>query len=708
MLTLNEAQKEICASSGDMCVVAGAGTGKTTSIISAIVARLERGIPPSRMFIATFTNRSANDIAERAEKIAGSHFKPFFLGTFHKNCLKLICRHSLFGPRAPKFTIIDDKQQNGLIEKFIVPLIRDGNPDLVPDKKEKAVAGDFAKTIDMLKSFLVTPDMLGDPAIVEKVFSFPVMQEIVEDGVTDVIKMACLYYAEYEALLTRLNHMDFGDLITIPTLILSRDESVRRRIASGFDLVVVDEHQDSNAAQRRLAYYLSSEGSLIVVGDDGQSIYGWRGADVRGIRLDAEAMPSVNLVENYRSSQHILAVGNLMLAQDKNSLKKELIACGENADLLDKPELHQFHTGKEETNFIVTRIREKLRQGESPKDIAVLARSNYVIKIVAAALTSCGIPARISGVALFDKLEVRFLKAWIHMLYMEEDSRQCVTHFADFAKNPVMLFGIGDVAESHFIDAAYAHGLRDGLKSLARASSKARDFCELFYDLQETAFTRTLSENISLIADKTGLLKKIREAADRGDKDARNRLEDISAFCILCQDKTYAEFCEMVLLSDTANQSENAVSCFTIHAAKGMEWNHVFIAAFSNEQMGLRYGAGGGEGWRVAYVATTRARHSMTISLPRIDMQGRQLTLPDIIVKNAHLFATDARTVPDDIRYYRSKKATTEQAIAHKIAQSDGCGMNDALKRFLAGDISSVSKKEAIGGAVMRSGILDI
>lgn len=707
MLTLNEAQKEICASSGNLCVVAGAGTGKTTSIISAIVARLERGISPSRMFITTFTNRSANDIAQRAEKIAGSHFKPFFLGTFHKNCLKLICRHGLFGPRAPKFTIIDDKQQHGLIEKFIVPLIREGSPDLIPDKKEKAVVGDFAKAIDMLKSFLVTPDMLDDPAIVEKVFSFPVMQEIVDNSVTDVIKMACLYYAEYEALLTRLNHMDFGDLITIPALILFRDETVRRRIASGFDLVVVDEHQDSNVAQRRLVHYLSSEGSLIVVGDDGQSIYGWRGADVRGIRLDAEAMPSVNLVENYRSSQHILAVGNLMLAQDENSLKKELIACGENAGRLNKPELHQFHTGKEETNFIVNRIREKLRQGESPKDIAVLARSNRVIKIVAAVLSSCGIPARISGVALFDKLEVRFLKAWIHMLYMEEDSRQCVTHFADFAKNPILLFGVGDAAESHFIDAAYTRGLRDGLKSLARVSSKARNFCELFYDLREGALTRTLSENISLIADRTGLLKKIREAADQGDRDAPNRLEDMNAFYVLCQGKTYEEFCEMALLSDTANQLENAVSCFTIHAAKGMEWNHVFIAAFSNEQMGLRYGAKGGEGWRVAYVATTRARHSMTISLPRIDMRGRQLTLPRIIVKNAHLFATDTKTVPDDIRYYRPKKATTEQAAAHNIAQSDGYGMNDALKRFLAGDISSVSKKETFGGAVVRSGILD-
>ena len=699
---LNVAQQAACDSSGDLCIVAGAGTGKTTSIISAIVSRARRGVFPSRMFIATFTNRAANDMADRMARIAGADFKPYYLGTFHKNCLKLIRQHNLLGTRSPGFTVIDEKQRLDLVMKSVIPSIMADCESLVGNQQPKSLAHDFVTVVGLLKSMMITPKILARPEAPKAAFNMPALRSFVEQCASDIVPIVCRHYETYEKALVHLNHMDFDDIIMIPALVLSYDAHVRDLVASRFDLVVIDEHQDSNMAQRRLAQIISSKGNLIVVGDDGQSIYGWRGADVSGIRQDAAGMPTVSLTENYRSSKHILAVGNLMLAQDSQSIKKELVASGVNAERENKPELHQLQNSEDEVGFIARRIQKMLEQGVRVSDIAVLSRTNRTAKAVATALTVRGIAAQTGGLSIFEKLEIRFLIAWAHMLYMADDSRQCVTYFSDFACNPVMLFGIGSVAANKFVAEAYEHGLRDGLAVLGDVSSKANKFCDMFFTLYDAAGERSLVDNIKAVAQKTGLMDKITSAAQAGDREAQGRLEDIESLLTICQDKSYADLCDMVLLSDATKDAEESVKCLTVHGAKGMEWDHVFLAGFSQEGMGLHTGSEcKGEAWRLAYVATTRARHSMILSFPLFTYNGRQ-TLPSVVLTNPDLFAMQPATQPDDIRVFSPNRGTT-----HKEGTGQGqVKMNDAMRQFLSGDISGVSEKRQ--GDTAMSGMLDL
>ncbi|MBE1282689.1 MAG: AAA family ATPase [Rhodobacteraceae bacterium] len=605
---LNPAQRDAVERlDGPVLMLAGAGTGKTKALTSRIVHLLNTGSArPNEILAVTFTNKAAREMKERVGRTLGQAIEGVpWLGTFHSICVKLLRRHAELVGLKSNFTILDTDDQVRLLKQ----LIQAANID---DKRWPA--RQLASIIDDWKNRALTPDKV--PVADSGAFN--------HRGVE--------LYAQYQKRLKDLNATDFGDLLLHMVVIFQNHEDVLHQYQRWFKYILVDEYQDTNIAQYMwLRLLAAGHKNICCVGDDDQSIYGWRGAEVGNILRFEKDFPGayvVRLEQNYRSTPHILAAASNVIRGNKGRLGKELWTDAEDGE---KVRLIGHWDGEEEARWIGEEIESMQRgtRGMRPYDLnemAILVRASHQMRAFEDRFLTIGLPYRvIGGPRFYERMEIRDAMAYFRLVVSPDDDLA----FERIVNTPKR--GLGDKAQQNIQAMARSNGLslvegarlcvesgqikgkgggalRELLDGLARWGRMTGDqdlshmeLAEIILD--ESGYT-TMWQN-----DKTpeapGRLENLKELVK-----ALENFENLQGFL---------EHVSLVMDNDSQD-SDQKVSIMTLHAAKGLEFPAVFLPGWedglfpsqrSMDESGLK---GLEEERRLAYVGITRAEEVCTIS----------------------------------------------------------------------------------------------
>lgn len=604
-----EQKKAVQHRTGPLLVLAGAGSGKTRVLTHRVAYLIEQyGVDPRNILAVTFTNKAANEMKERVNKLIGGLDRNLMVSTFHSFCVRILRREIKKIGYERNFVIYDTGDQKSLIKRII-------KEDLELDIK-KAKPGAVVTEISKAKNELITPEEF-------------------EDQINDFFrKIVARIYTIYQKRLQENNALDFGDLIMKTVMLLEENDLVREYYQDKYQYILIDEYQDINFAQYRLSQLLAEKHeNICVVGDPDQSIYAFRGADIRNIlnfEKDYPGARTVKLEQNYRSQENILEAAHSVIAHNESRKEKKLWTDRGAGEAI---KVHTAGSGKSEADFICGQIGE-LRDEKDYQygDMAILFRTNSQSRLLEEALMKYSIPYQmVSGTKFYDRKEIRDILAYLRVVYNQEDN----ISLERIINEPKRGIGAGtlgklyDYAEQNNLS-LYQAGLEvDQNPNLSGAYGKR---VKNFFSLMEKF--KTEQEEIGLlnlldeIMDHTGYRKKLRE---KGTDMAKNRLENIDEFYNLVEDflkrsenNTLAGFLEEVaLLADVDNleDEEPGVVLMTLHAAKGLEFPVVFLAGMEegifphsnsmNDQQEME------EERRLCYVGITRAMDELYLTRAR-------------------------------------------------------------------------------------------
>jgi ATP-dependent DNA helicase UvrD/PcrA len=593
---------------GPLIVFAGAGSGKTR-VITYRIANLvaSHGIPPYRILAVTFTNKAAGEMRERLTKILGPTVtKELWIGTFHAVCVRLIRRYHEAIGISPNFVIYDDSDQKALMKRVLAALKLD---------ERRIAPAKVLSRISREKQEARGPD---DMSI---------------DGYQDEITQRC--FVAYQKRLRDANAVDFSDLLLVVLRFLERDnDDQAAQLRSRFSHVLVDEFQDVNLVQYRLVRgFCGSGNNICVVGDDDQSIYRWRGADIRMIRGFTRDYPDAKLVkleQNYRSSQNVVgaALGVIRYAQGRTP--KELWTSNSDGEAV---RVVHCANERDEAAFVVQELKKHIAAGTSPRDITVFYRVHAQSRVLEEVMRNENVPYQIvGGTKFFDRAEVKDLMSYLRVIMNQQSDvdllrvinkpprkigKQTVEHLAKMAAE----------SECSFYDAIPALCSSDRIGKAAKRSLRA--FEELIAEFTRAALTaspRDLAEEVMTASGYAQWLQK----QDNAESDARldNLHEFLGSIAEYEEEQSYADeeatltdYLTRVSLQSDADSMKDAprVPMMTVHAAKGLEFDVVFITGMEEGLFPLRGQEPGQEEEleeerRLAYVAITRARHHLAIT----------------------------------------------------------------------------------------------
>lgn len=612
----NELNPEQCEAAttinGPVLVLAGAGTGKTRVITFRIAYMLEQGIAPEHILGLTFTNKAAREMKERlAQLVNETVAKQVTLGTFHSFCIRILRQEIRVLNYTTNFTVADDTDQKGLVKQAIAEL--GYNSDIIDPKSVSSYIGD-------MKNQLIEPDHAARIA----------------DSELDSRQAAV--YRQYQELLENQNMIDFDDMLMFVVKIFTEHPDILERYRTNYKYVMVDEYQDTNDAQFKLLEMLVAKyHNLCVVGDDDQSIYGWRGANISNI-LDFPQIfkhtKQVRLEQNYRSTNKILQSANAVIAGNSNRYDKNLWSNrgdGENIKIVKNLNADQ------EAQFIADYIEELKSNNSRLKysDFALLYRSNHLSRVLEAVLRRSNIPYRlVGGQEFFKRKEVKDAVAYLKLIVNPKEDQSLLRILSTPPR------GLGTKAATrlkdlqHVVFMPFAKLLEESafLDSMsANASKSAIKFSQCLKKHQAIfAKPGALAKKVSDFLDEIGYLhglqriyKNIKDAEKRQD----NVLEFISAIADFERNAegspTLAEYLESYALLEENDRTEddaehgNTVTLSTIHASKGLEYPVVFLSAmerniFPHERAEAERRLD--EELRLFYVAITRAKDNLIIS----------------------------------------------------------------------------------------------
>lgn len=602
MIRLNEAQRAaVMAENGPTLVLAGAGSGKTRVIIERMAWLVEeRGVDPRHLLALTFTNRAANEMKERLAARLGADPRGAWVGTFHSFGLFILRREmdKLGRPRA--FTVFDDSDQLSLMKRLVKELQTDA---------EKVLPREALVWISRLKQQVAEPDWNAKP----------------QDSEEAVLRVL---WRRYHASLAQSAAVDYDDLLVLAVKLFDAHADVRDKYRRRFRHVLVDEYQDTNRAQYLLLRHLCGEHpDLFVVGDEDQAIYSWRGADIRNILDFAKDFPQAavyRLEENYRSTEPILNAANALVAHNLNRLGKTLWTPRKDGDAV---RFHLLEDGNAEADWVVSDF---IRQKWDPKEVAILFRTNAQSRLLEEALRKRNIPyILVGGIKFYSRKEIKDILAYLRLLVNPADD-ESVRRILNVPPR-----GIGTATMERIEE--YAAQRRAPLFQVLRdietdttlpprAREAAAGFAHLIDDLavqaksaKVTALVNTLLERISY-----------REMVSRTDeRDATSRLEIVEEFIEACKkhDSSGGEGLEaflqdLALVSDVDNADwgRPAVTLLTCHAAKGLEFDYVYLIGLEEgllpygTDFAREYDSDVEEERRLCYVAMTRARRALTLT----------------------------------------------------------------------------------------------
>ncbi len=611
---LNPAQrKAVLETEGPLLVFAGAGSGKTRVLTYRIAYLIqEKGISPWNILAVTFTNKAADEMRERVEHLLGGSAKGIWISTFHSACARILRQHIDRLGFGRNFVIYDEEDQERHLKAVMKELELDFK--MYPPRAMQSA-------MDKLKNEGITPDQYRPSP-------FNLFQ-----------KKLALVYQRYQEDLRRNNGVDFGDLLVMVTLLFKKCPEVLKSYQHLCRYVMVDEFQDTNLIQYRLIRRLG-EGhqNICVVGDDDQSIYRWRGAEVGNILNFEKDFPGtkvVTLEQNYRSTRHILQAANHVVR--RNRLRKEKILWTENPE----GELLTLYVGEDEedeANYVVRKIAEYVnavsqKSNERPvrsyRDIAVFYRINAQSRAIEEELVKNQIPYTIvGGVKFYERKEIKDILAYLKLIANPSDGislRRIINH-------PPR--GIGEktveslLAFSREKGLSLYEGMREALKEDWLSSGvreRIRGFIHLIEELRQEAKTLSLSQLTLFLLTRTGYLARLKE---EGTEEALSRVENVEELLSLLTAleegeepvslETFLDRVSLVTSVDLYEDRENRVSLMTLHCAKGLEFPVVFIIGME-EGLLPHYRRGEEiedleEERRLCYVGITRAKEKLYLS----------------------------------------------------------------------------------------------
>ena len=602
---------------GPLLVLAGAGSGKTRALTYRVANLLEHGVPPWAIMAITFTNKAAAEMRERIEKLAGAGAQEVWVSTFHAGCAKILRRDIEKLGYTRSFTIYDDDDQMSAIKEILKKLNIDEK--FLPPREIKAKISDAKNKLLGPQEWFAESD-----------------RDYRCQTIHDV-------YNAYEEKLKSSNALDFDDLIVKTLELLTEHPPVLEAYQRKLRYIHVDEYQDTNYAQYMLVRLLAHQSrNLCVVGDDDQSIYGWRGADIRNILDFEKDFPDatvIKLEQNYRSTANILDAANQVIARNENRKDKALWTQQGPGDML---RLYRADDEREEAAWVCEQIRALEAQGEDASRCAVLYRTNAQSRVLEEAFVRTGVKYRIyGGLRFYDRKEVKDILAYLRVMINPADDIS-VRRIINVPKR-----AIGDTTVTEL--ARYAAeqemplltaclDVPDTLSS--RAKKSVEKFGELMMSLTMMADSMKLTELVQYVIDTTGLESQY---AKEDSDEARSRVENIREFVGAVQEfedkadnPTLTDYLENVaLVSDLDAMTEDggAVTLMTLHSAKGLEFPNVFMIGMEENlfpSMRSRDDpARMEEERRLCYVGITRARERLYLSHASRRMLYNQMQFND-------------------------------------------------------------------------------
>ena len=598
---------------GPILILAGAGSGKTRVITYRIAYMVENyNISPYNILAITFTNKAANEMKTRVEEMLGEESRGIWISTFHRFCGKILRAYAERVGYSSNFLIYDDDDTL----KTVKEIMKRRNID-------SKTAGAFKSKISALKNDMITPEDCG--AVINK--SNP--NE----------KMLAAIYSDYQAELKKNNAMDFDDMLLNGVKLLSENEDVRRTYSERFRYIMVDEYQDTNTAQYKLISLLATHGNLCVVGDDDQSIYSFRGADIRNI-LDFEKQfrncKIIKLEQNYRSTSSILNGANGVIANNKNRKSKKLWTAKEGGE-----KIFRFigETQNEECSFIASEIRRLVGKNEyNYSDIAVLYRQNALSQSVEGTFARMSVPCRVyGGLRFFDRKEIKLIINYLRLFENPGDTAafRAVINVPKRAIGDKGVEQVLNIAEHEHTTPMKITARAKKYTELTRYAAAMTEFATVYYKLLMERNDMTISEFIEHMINELGLVAMYKESKEEGDED---RIDNMLEFISVAQEfekaaqeeteveNTFAGFLENITLStdmDKENpEDKNKVTLMTVHSSKGLEFPVVFVVGMEQEifpsARAIYENADGvSEERRLCYVAITRARERLYLTNAR-------------------------------------------------------------------------------------------
>jgi len=594
---LNPSQREAVEHiDGAMLILAGAGSGKTKTLTTRLAYLVgEVGIDPANTLTLTFTNKAASEMRERALKLMPAKVSyPPLLCTFHKFGLLFLKFHIEKLGRSNAFVIIDSDDKKRLIRSIAKELKVDLNISFI------------ASEISKYKNSLLSPELVLEKA------ELPDYKQIAN------------IYVKYQANIEENNLVDFDDLLMLTYKILSENDALREETSKRYQYIMVDEYQDTNELQFQLLELLSSEhNNLCVVGDDDQSIYGWRGANIRNILEFAnnfETCKTVKLETNYRSTEPILKAANTLIEHNSTRLGKKLTShkgTGQDVKLL-----HSLDESME-AKAIAHEVQKLLDEGTDPDEIAVLYRINALSRSLEEGFTKAGVGFKlIGGMRFYERAEIKDLISYLRVLSNPHDDFSLI-RIINKPKRGIGKASIEKLQKAAF-DAhisLYQYIERSGRGELSSVISKkvATALEKLVEDitLLQEALENELGNFITLFEEHIKLKDHY-----AGMVDGFDRILNIDEFygyfrdaVIKNPDLTLDEFLnDISLQSDQDQVEEDTITIMSIHAAKGLEFEHLFVIGLEEEFFPLLgEGSNMEEERRLGYVAITRAKSDLTL-----------------------------------------------------------------------------------------------
>ena len=600
---LNDAQKEaVLHLDGPLLIVAGAGSGKTKVLTSRIANIIkEKKAFPNQILAVTFTNKAAKEMQNRVSKILGSTAVGLsWLGTFHSICAKLLRKHASAANLNSNFTIVDTDDQIRLIKN----ICKAENIDI------KQLSPRFILAIiDRWKNKGFYPNEV----VINK-------KDLYEKTILPLYKI-------YQQKLTDLNSCDFGDLILHAVKILEFNTDIREIYSKNFKYILVDEYQDTNFIQSKWLNLLSEKNkNICCVGDDDQSIYSWRGAEIKNFLEFDQVYKNtkvIRLEQNYRSSQNILSVASDLISNNQNRVGKTLITTMEEGDPV---QLNCFKNGKDEAIGISDEIEKKIKKKFSYNNIAILVRAIFQTREFEERFLKIGMPYRIlGGTKFYERAEIKDCVAYLRLIHQEKDDLA----FERIVNNPKR--SIGDSTLKNIHEFAKENNL-----NLERASIKMleQNLIKPKAKIGLSLFINSLMKwRNDLIVKKSSHIKLLQIVLDESgysamlknkkDLDNENRLENIKELLSAMKEFDNLEsFLEHVSLATSVDQEWDGekINMMTMHAAKGLEFDVVFLPGweeglFPHQKSIEEKGQNGlEEERRLAYVGITRAKKKAIIS----------------------------------------------------------------------------------------------
>jgi DNA helicase-2/ATP-dependent DNA helicase PcrA len=618
---LNPAQRDaVLHFEGPLLVIAGAGSGKTRVLTTRIGRLIEHhGVDPSRILAVTFTNKAAGEMRDRIGRLVRSDVKGMWCGTFHAIGARMLRSHAACVGRTPNFTIYDEDDTLGIVKRVM---------ERVGVSPKQWTPRSIASLISDAKNALVTP------------------AEYQEVALDPLSRAAAAAYADLEGALRSANAVTFDDLLVLPVQVLREHEDILDRYRQKFQFILVDEYQDTNRAQFKFIKLLGGgHGNVAVVGDDDQSIYGWRGADIRNI-LDFEkefaSARVVKLEENYRSTSAILDVANAAISANVGRRGKTLrstLPGGERVSLIATLD------DRDEADTVVEEIRSRqAMEKRELRDFAVLYRTNAQSRSLEDALRKNTIPYRlVGGVRFYDRKEIRDLMSYLKLIANPSDNeafrRAVAVPRRKLGETTVdALAEIARRAAVPMLEAARRPELLTGIRGAAQAG--LRDFAVLIDGLREKARESSVDE---LLRDLVDAIKYGEYLQTDSPETARDRSENVGALIDGAAETViddggevgltpldhFLQRAMLIAQVDALDRNADAVSLMTLHNAKGLEYPVVFVTGLEE---GLFPGASSMEDpekleeeRRLFYVGITRAERKLYLSFAESRRRNGQI-----------------------------------------------------------------------------------